>query len=149
MTRRFIATSLVMVLAGLVALSVGCCEIPDPAPPQTDCGDDDPRVGQSGEFNNHVHGIAGTARIVDNCTIVVDDFYYDGIGIDVRFIGVVDGDFMNGTILTDDIRRVGGYKGETFTITLPEGVTLDDVPVLSVNCVGSCVNFSFGEAVFQ
>jgi hypothetical protein len=42
-------------------------------------------VGQTGEFvDTFIHNVHGTARIVDNCTSVIENFTYDGIGLDVR-----------------------------------------------------------------
>jgi hypothetical protein len=137
-----------LIVMALALLAGGCLSFPDPAPPQTDCGADDPRVGQTAELTDtFIHNVHGTARIVDNCTIVIENFTYDGIGLDVRVVGVVDEDFSNPTILTADIRRVGGYDNETLQIPLPEGVTLDDVPTISIMCVP--FTFSFGDGTFE
>jgi len=147
MTERFkLAPAAAAVV--LVSLLSGCLSFPDPAPPQSDCDADDPRVGQTAEFvDTFIHNVHGTARIADNCTIVIENFTYDGIGLDVRVVGVVDGDFANPTILTSDIRRDGGYSNETLEIPLPEGVTLDDVPTISIMCVP--FTYSFGHGTFQ
>jgi hypothetical protein len=138
----------VLALLVLTLAVGGCPTFPDPATPQTGCDADDPRVGQAAEFTNtFIHNVHGTARIVDNCTIVIENFTYDGIGLDVRVVGIVDGDFSNFTILTSDIRRAGGYTDETLEVPLPEDVTLDDAPTISIMCVP--FSFSFGHATFQ
>ena len=132
MLRRRVLLLSVCVLAALLS---GCGPVPDPGPPQSDCGRDDPRIGWSGEIAGWIHGVRGTARIVDDCTIVIDHFYYDGIGLDVRIVGFSgnsQADLKQGVILTKDIRRVGGYTDETLTLKLPDGVTPADVPRLSV-----------------
>jgi hypothetical protein len=126
----------------------GCPAVPDPAAYQSGCGSDDARVGQTAEFvNTFIHNVHGTARIVDNCTIVIENFTYDGIGLDVRVVGIANGDASNPTVLTADIRRPGGYNNETLTVPLPEGVTLDDCDQLSIMCIP--FKFSFGYATFE
>ena len=37
------------------------------------------------------HDVGGTARSIDDCTIEITDFTYDGTGIDVRLYGDLDG----------------------------------------------------------
>lgn len=130
----------------------GCAYHALPDAPQTDCGSDDPRVGQIAELNGHVHGVSGTARIVDNCTIVIEHFNYDGIAVDSRVVGVVNNDFKNVIVLSGPLMRVGGYQDETLVVHLPQGVTLDDVPVISIDCLTGNDFFgegNFGEGVFH
>ncbi len=143
MTRRWRPASGLFVCAVILS---GCRSVPDPAAPQTDCGATDPRIGWVAELRTWMHGVRGTARIVDNCTIVIEHFYYDGIGLDVRVIGVHGDDYWNGIPLTSDIRRIGGYTDATLTVTLPEGVTLDDVPRISISC--GPVGANFGDGTF-
>jgi len=114
---------------------LGCTYTPDPDGYQGDCAADDPRVGYVAELTNRfIHGVSGTARIVDNCTIVIENFYYDGLAADPRWVGVV-GDWEKVTVLSPTQLRPGGYVNETLTIKLPEGVTLDDVPMISLCCM--------------
>lgn len=110
------------------------------------CPDTDPRVGWRATFATHHHGVAGTAEIRDDCTIVVSDFTYDGTGLDVRFYGGKDGDYAGGFALSDDLLRPGGYSGETLVLTLPEDRTLGDLDGLSVWCVD--VGIDFGSGLF-
>jgi hypothetical protein len=142
------STSSVGPLLGILFFLTGCSVVPQPPPPASGCGSDDPRVGQTAELSNSFHGIRGTARIADNCTIVISGFYYDGTGIDVRFVGIRNGDFQDYVVLSqENLVRQDPYVNETLTVTLPEGVTLDDVPTISVFCVP--FRFSFGEGTFQ
>lgn len=108
---------------------------------QSGCTSNDPRVGTEVALKGYAHGVAGRVAIVDDCTIELREFSFDGGGLDVRAIGVVDGDYDNGTILTNDLRRAGGYQRETVTVPLPVGVTLDDVLSLSIWCVPAAANF--------
>jgi len=106
------------------------------------------KIGQVAELQTFAHQVAGTAVIVDDCTVRVDDFMYDGGGVDVRFYGGLGGDYMSGfSMSADDLRRDGGYDGrETVYAQLPENRTLDDLDGISVWCVP--VGASFGDGLF-
>jgi hypothetical protein len=135
-----------------VACLCGCASHPLPAAPQTNCGSTDPRIGYIAELVGRMHGISGTARIVDNCTIVIEHFNYDGIAVDSRVVGIVNNDFKNVIVLTGPIMRAEPYVDETLTVPLPEGITLDDVPVISIDCLAGNDLFgigSFAEAAFH
>jgi hypothetical protein len=134
-------------LMALLLLAAGCRSVPDPAAPQTNCAADDPRVGMTAELSSRLHGVRGTARIVDNCTVVIENFTYDGIGIDVRVVGFKNSDIAGGVPLTRDIRRPQGYSNETLVVPLPENETLDDMPEIGIVCV--TFNASFGEGTFH
>ncbi|HSW45454.1 MAG TPA: DM13 domain-containing protein [Phycisphaerae bacterium] len=140
---------LILLAAMLAACSAAICnEYAEPAPPQTECGSDDPRIGQTTTWYADLHGIRGTLTIMDNCTIVIENFYYDGIALDARIVGMKGNeDCTHGTILSPDIRRKGGYTNETMTVELPEGVTLDDVERIGLCCAP--VGFTFTEGAFK
>lgn len=114
---------------------------------QAGCTSNDPRVGTEAELVGRAHGVRGRVAIVDDCTVELRDFHFDGGGLDVRAIGANGAnarDYESGAVLTNDLRRAGGYDGETVRIAFPEGVTLDDVQHLSIWCVPA--NVSFGDA---
>jgi len=104
------------------------------------------RVGWRAELVENSHGVAGTAEIVDDCTIVVSAFAYDGAGLDVRFYGALDEDYAGGFAISDDLVKPGGYVDETVVITLPPERSLDDLNSLSVWCID--VQIDFGSGVF-
>jgi len=104
------------------------------------------RVGWRAELATYHHGVAGTAEILDDCTIAVTDFTYDGTGIDVRFHGGTNEDYAGGFALSDNLLKSGGYAGESLVLTLPEGRSLDDLDGISVWCVD--VEIDFGSGVF-
>jgi len=140
----------VLALAAAVVMCMGalCNEYANPLLPQTECGNDDPRIGQTATWDEKFHNIRGTLRIVDNCTIVIEHFTYDGIALDARIMGMKgDEDCDTGTTLTEDIRRQGGYNDETFTIALPQSVTLDDVERIGLCCAP--VGFTFTQDSFK
>ena len=129
------------------SLAVGCMFAPDPEPRSVECAADDARVGQSAELRTYFHSVSGTARIVDDCTIVIENFTYDGGGLDVRVYGGTDLSFQDAVILSSDLRRPGGYRNETLTVRFPADVTLDDVRAIAIWCI--VVDANFGDAEFQ
>lgn len=114
-----------------------------------ECDETHPKIGQVAMLSTFAHQVSGTAVIVDDCTIRLDDFIYDGAGIDVRFYGGLGGDYDNGFSMSEeDLRRPEGYDGtETVYAQLPEGRTLDELDGISVWCVP--VSQSFGDGLFQ
>ncbi len=111
-----------------------------------DCDSTHPWIGYTAELQNFFHDVGGTAEIVDDCTIVINNFTYDGTGIDVRIYGGLGGDYDNGFPMTEDLLKPGGYNGTTLVATVPDGQTLDDLDGISVWCVD--VGVDFGSGVF-
>lgn len=114
------------------------------------CGNSDhPKVGQMAIFNTHHHQVAGQATIIDNCTIEVTSFSYDGEGPTVYFYGGLEGDYSDngaGFILSMAINgRI--YDNETYTITLTSASMLDEMDGISVWC--SDFQVSFGDGLFM
>ncbi|HGG57851.1 MAG TPA: hypothetical protein ENK31_08665, partial [Nannocystis exedens] len=88
--------------------------------------------------------VKGLATIIDDCTVVITDFGYDGTGIDVRIYGAENSDYDKGYAMTDDLLKAGGDEGVTLTATLPEGETMDNLDGISVWCVDVGVDFGSG-----
>jgi len=142
MTARFPTAYIVPSLA--VGLC-GCVTAPEPVARTTACTATDARIGQTAPLRTYYHSVSGTARIVDDCTIEIDNFTYDGGGLDVRVYAGSDLTFQNPVILTGDLRRLGGYTNETLSVPLPDGVTLNDVRAIAVWCTVVNVDFADGE----
>jgi len=117
-------------------------------PGSSECAADHEKVGQTAILTEYFHDVGGVARIEDNCTIVVSGFTYDGNGIVVEFYAGQNRDFdpPAGFSISEDIKGTR-FTGGTYTITLNDGVTLDDFDSISVWCVDAGVNF--GDGVFQ
>ena len=84
----------------------------------------------------------GIARIIDERTIQIDQFTYDGAAPLVYFyLGESDtqGDFVNGIPIGPPL---GQYDNETVIVQLAEGETLDGWGAISVWCVTFDVNFT-------
>lgn len=118
-----------------------------PAHAQEACAATHAKVGQVADLRRIMHQVGGTATIVDDCTVEIRDFTYDGRGIDVRIYGATDGRFSRGFAMTDDLVRRKPYTGDTLIARLPAGKTWDDVDSLSVWCVD--FNVDFGSGVFR
>jgi mono/diheme cytochrome c family protein len=119
----------------------------DGDPELRECDATHDKIGQVATLSTLFHSVSGTAEIIDDCTIRVDDFTYDGGGIDVRFYSGQGGNYLSGFPMSDDLRRSGGYSGETVYAQLPEGQTLDALDGISVWCVD--VASSFGDGIFE
>ena len=125
---------------------------PPPAPPaggpRRACPSTHPKVGQTTVLSRQAHGVSGKARIVDDCTVELTEFTYDGGGINVRIYGGRGGDYDAGFSMSEaDLRRPTPYDGETVYAQLPAGRTLDDLDGVSVWCVA--VGFRFGDGLFE
>ena len=105
-------------------------------------------VGTTAQFTNNSHGISGTLTLIDDRTFEVTNFFYDGGGPSVYFYLGTDGDYSTPGIGTQVGPLLNGrvYEGETITVTLPDGITLDDFNGVSVWCDLFFVNF--GDARF-
>ena len=104
-------------------------------------------VGETAELEAYQHGVAGTAVVVDNCTIEIRDFEFDGGGLDVHVVVADNADFASYTNLTEDLRPDGPYDGATLTVPLREGMSLDEITHVSIWCIPFAVNF--GDGVFE
>ncbi len=110
------------------------------------CTAEHPLVGSNAEFTTRFHEVVGTLTVVDDCTLEVSGFGYDGLGPNVFFYTGKDGVFQGpsarpiGPMLNGKV-----YVNDAFRLTLPEGLNWDEVNSLSVWCVEFRV--SFGDAV--
>lgn len=143
MTRRILFLSIAL---------VGCAtdDAADPignpvAATTRECGSTHPKVGHTTTLSQRSHDVAGTAAIVDDCTIEITGFSYDGRGLDVRIYAAHDGDYANGFAISDDLLGTA-YANGTLRVQLPEDMTLDDLDGISVWCVEAGV--SFGDGMF-
>lgn len=118
---------------------------PDPDPIAT-CEATHEKVGWVADLSTKFHMVSGQARIVDNCNIVLENFNYDGSGIDVRAYLGANGDYTNGTAVGPQLLKTSGYVNDKVMLSLGDGVDLDSVDGLSIWCVA--VGVSFGDGMF-
>ena len=109
------------------------------------CTSNHVNVGLSANLTSRFHNVSGVATIVDDCTIRLTQFSYDGGGIDVHIYAGTDLQFLpsaGGFSLKSGLLGTA-YDNGTLVVTLPEGVTLDDFDSISIWCVP--VGQSFGD----
>ncbi len=112
------------------------------------CDSTHSKIGQTATLQPFAHGVGGTATIIDDCTVEITNFDYDGQGIDVRFYSGLGGNYASGFSMSEnDLRRDSGYSNETVYAQLPVGNTLDELDGISVWCVPASA--SFGDGLFQ
>ena len=139
-------------LENVVAFIVNSDSIIDtPSPTPTpvangDCGSTHPKIGQTATLSTISHNVSGVATIVDDCTIRLDNFSFDGGGIDIRVYGG-NGDFRNTGFSMGGNLLNQVFNNGTLVVKLPENRTLDDIDRISIWCVP--VRASFGDGVFN
>jgi cytochrome c len=119
--------------------------------PSSGCSSTHPNIGQTTELVPRTpsaasYGVSGTATIIDDCTIRLSNFSYNGRGIRVLLYGGVNG-IYNLALNNTDLRRTPAYVNETLDITIENGFTLDNFNGVSIWCVG--ISQSFGDGIFQ
>ncbi|CAM2069603.1 DM13 domain-containing protein [Sulfidibacter corallicola] len=108
---------------------------------------EDPRIGTVATLRNSAtYGISGRAVIVDERTIRLENFSYNGGGPDVRVYLGLNNDFVNGPIISDSLSGTV-FNNETLELTIPESVSLDDFNAISIWC--TLFSISFSEGTFQ
>ena len=102
------------------------------------------RVGWTALVEGTAHDVGGVAVVVDEATIEVRDFTYDGGGINARFFLVVDGgSFSDQLELTGNL--VGSPSdGDTLTLPIPSDATNELWDAITLWCLPAGVSFGFG-----
>jgi len=94
------------------------------------------KIGYNGLFSTLAHNVAGQATIIDDCTIEISNFDYDGGGPEVYFYGAKDHQYGSNEAFAFSLKLNGVvHQNETLTIRLPDNKTLDDLTGISVWCV--------------
>ncbi|WP_144207985.1 DM13 domain-containing protein [Shewanella donghaensis] len=105
------------------------------------------KIGWTGMFETFAHNVSGKATIVDDCTIVIEQFDYDGLGPDVYFYGAIANDYVGSSAFSMGNKLNGqSYANAQLTIKLPKSMTMDDLTGMSVWCVD--FNANFGQVTF-
>lgn len=105
-----------------------------------------PRAGYRAELSTIAHNVSGTVTIVDENTILVENFNYDGGGIVVYFyLGTEDNNTAFGSGLQVGSDLLGTvYSNDELILHLPGSTTLDSYTAVSVWCVTAEANFGSG-----
>ncbi|WP_221073925.1 DM13 domain-containing protein [Agarivorans aestuarii] len=108
---------------------------------------DHPKVGQVAMLSTLSHNVSGRVEIIDNCTIEVTGFNYDGGGPDVLFYGAPSSDYTQGGFAIGDIINGPMYNNDTLRLSLANAQQLDQLAGISVWCRDFSV--SFGDGLFN
>lgn len=135
----------VLFATALLGILVGCGKTVGTGDGVVD-PDEVPDVGWIAELRGHHHDVGGTAEIIDENTIEITDFTYDGGGINSRFYLLADGeDFHKDYELSDNM--VGDeFTGDTLTLDI-SGIPFEEWNLITLWCVPAAV--SFGDGVFR
>lgn len=115
------------------------------APSASTCTKTSAKIGRTATLSTRAHGVSGKATVIDDCTITITNFFYDGGGAQSVFVyGGLAGNYGQGFAIGNNIKGVA-YTGQTLTLTLKTG-DLDKLDGLSIWC--SDVRVSFGEGSF-
>ena len=84
---------------------------------------------------------------MDNCTIELTEFFFDGNGINIQVLAGKGGNYKDGTSISDNLKNFPvGYENASLTLDIGD-LSLDDIDGVSVWCVP--VGVSFGDGLFQ
>lgn len=105
------------------------------------------RTGWQTELSELAHEVRGVVTIVDADTIRLDNFYYDGLGLEVYVTLAkrqTDASFAQGLRVGKDL--VGNsFANDTLILDLPKGETVDDYRAVSIWCATIGMNFGSGQ----
>ncbi len=110
-----------------------------------------PRAGWFAQLSMLQHGVSGTVTIVDERTLRLDAFHYDGGGPAVYvYLAGQDANaaFAAGRAVGNRLNRPGvPYANSSVLVQLPEGQTLDGFNAVSIWCAEFRANFGSGAFV--
>ncbi|UPW16937.1 DM13 domain-containing protein [Agarivorans sp. TSD2052] len=106
-----------------------------------------PKVGQVAMLSTLSHGVSGRVEIVDNCTLEVTGFTYDGEGPDVVFYGAPTSNYELGGFDIGSTINGPSYVNDSLSLSLSNAGQLDSLGGISVWCKDFSV--SFGDGLFN
>ncbi|XP_038046212.1 protein Skeletor, isoforms B/C-like isoform X2 [Patiria miniata] len=101
-----------------------------------------------GQFSTRFHLVSGTVYAVDETTVMIRGFNYDGLGPDAFFwVGTTDSPSSTGQpiYLDSSQSKLGAYSNAEVVISMPTGQKITDFKWLSVWCRMAAANF--GEVI--
>lgn len=101
------------------------------------CTTNSPYVGFTGELTEMEHDVSGRVRILDDCTMQITGFTYDGKAPAAYWWGAPS--TGNAAIRREgrriaDAQVTAAYDGSTITVKLEDGVSWDQFPVVLLWC---------------
>ena len=112
----------------------GCSDSPSP----------EGNVLRSGTLVTRFHGVGGTVQELDTRKIRIQNFTYDGGGIEVRLWLYREGNINGGRAIGPDIFGED-MRDTTFVVELPAEVNSDSFDSVSVWCVSARQDFGHAQ----
>jgi len=111
------------------------------------CAKTHSKVGYYGFFDTRAHNVSGRAEFIDDCTIRITEFSYDGGGPEVYFYGALDHKYDESDAFAIG-QKINGivYNNDEIILRIPNNKTLDDITGISVWC--SDFDANFGQVTF-
>ncbi len=114
-----------------------------PMPELTETAD---LVGAVAVLQPKAHGVSGQVTIIDEQTLRISQFNYDGLGPLVFVYVAKDNDFINGEAIGQELASMP-YENATFDVSLPSHISLMDFNSVSIWCVQFSADFGSGQFV--
>lgn len=128
--------------AGDVAAGVAAVVAP-PAPQVAACSKNSAKIGQVATLSTRSHNVKGQAKIVDDCTIEISNFSYDGGGLSKVFVyGAKGGNYAAGFPMGINLKG-SVFSNQTLKVALQAG-DLDKLDGISIWCTDASANFGDG-----
>jgi hypothetical protein len=113
----------------------------------SECASTHSLVGTSAAFVTFFHGVSGTVTVLDDCTLEINNFTYDGLGPSVYFYAGKNRIYEGSEVFYFPLLLTGNrFNDARMRLRIPEGKTLADFDSVSVWCFDVRVNF--GDAFF-
>jgi Electron transfer DM13 len=104
------------------------------------------KVGKTLNLSTRGHGVSGTATVVDDCTIQLSNFNYDGGGLqDVYVWGAKGGNYGSGFRIGSNL--FGTPRANATVLVSLQAGDIDKLDGISIWCEGARV--SFGDGLFN
>lgn len=104
------------------------------------------KVGKTLNLSTRGHGVSGTATVIDDCTIQLSNFNYDGGGLpDVYVWGAKGGNYSGGFRIGSNLFGTP-RSNATVQVSLQAG-DIDKLDGISIWCEGA--RASFGDGLFN
>jgi Electron transfer DM13 len=114
-----------------------------PAALSTACTKTNAKVGQIATLSTRSHGVKGQAKVVDDCTIEISNFSYDGGGLSKVFVyGAKGGNYAAGFPVGVNLKGTV-FNNQTLKVSLQAG-DLDKLDGISIWCTDANANFGDG-----
>jgi len=104
------------------------------------------RANWTAELSSVAHNVSGKVTMVDERTILLEGFHYDGLGPRVfAYLGASDTNTAYRTGRSIGAQITQAYVNGQLILQLPQGETLDGWNALSIWCVEFRVSFGSGQ----